>query len=162
MTKITEDSDIVVEGLCFLWTAALLFFASKCVKGKRTAKEMRVRDALIVGVFQGTAIMPGISRSGSTISSSLLLGFSKEYCVKFSFILGIPAILGASLLETKDAIESGIVIEWAPVLIGMLGRWLEDGMQMPPAELARMAEGIIQYGYGFLLHTRQDPANETN
>lgn len=46
--------------------------------------------------------------------------------------------------------------------IGLLGRWLEDGMQMPPAELARMAEGIIQYGYGFLLHTRQDPANETN
>ena len=120
VTKITEDSDIVVEGLCFLWTAALLFFASKCVKGKKTAKEMRVRDALIVGVFQGTAIMPGISRSGSTISSSLLLGFSKEYCVKFSFILGIPAILGASLLEAKDAIESGIVIEWAPVLIGML------------------------------------------
>lgn len=120
VTKITEDSDIVVEGLCFLWTAALLFLASKCVKGKKTAKEMRVRDALIVGVFQGTAIMPGISRSGSTISSSLLLGFSKEYCVKFSFILGIPAILGASLLETKDAIESGIVIEWAPVLIGML------------------------------------------
>ena len=120
VTTITEDNDIVVEGLCFLWTAALLFLASKCVKGKKTASKMRVRDALIVGVFQGTAIMPGISRSGSTISSSLLLGFSKEYCVKFSFILGIPAILGASLLEAKDAIESGVVIEWAPVLIGML------------------------------------------
>ena len=120
VTTITEDNDIVVEGLCFLWTAALLFLASKCVKGKKTASKMRVRDALIVGVFQGTAIMPGISRSGSTISSGLLLGFSKEYCVKFSFILGIPAILGASLLEAKDAIESGVVIEWAPVLIGML------------------------------------------
>ena len=120
VTGITEDSDIVVEGLCFLWTAALLFLASKCVKGKKTASGMRVRDALIVGVFQGTAIMPGISRSGSTISSSLLLGYSKEYCVKFSFILGIPAILGASLLEAKDAFEAGISIEWGPVLVGML------------------------------------------
>ena len=74
VTAITEDDDIVIEGLCFLWTAALLFFASKCVKGKKTAGEMRVRDALIIGVFQGTAIMPGISRSGSTISSGLLPG----------------------------------------------------------------------------------------
>lgn len=120
VTAITEDDDIVIEGLCFLWTAALLFFASKCVKGKKTAGEMRVRDALIIGVFQGTAIMPGISRSGSTISSGLLLGFSREYCVKFSFILGIPAILGASLLEAKDAFASGLEIELLPVLVGML------------------------------------------
>ena len=120
VTAITEDDDIVIEGLCFLWTAALLFFASKCVKGKKTAGEMRVRDALIIGVFQGTAIMPGISRSGSTISSGLLLGFSREYCIKFSFILGIPAILGASLLEAKDAFASGLEIELLPVLVGML------------------------------------------
>ncbi len=119
VTAITEDNDIVVEGLCFLWTAALLFLASKCVKGKKTARKMTARDALIVGVFQGTAIMPGISRSGSTISSGLLLGFSREYCVQFSFILGIPAILGASLLEAKEALEPGLAIEWLPVLVGM-------------------------------------------
>ncbi len=120
VTAITEDDDIVVEGFCFLWTAVLLFLASKCVKGRKTAREMKVRDALVVGVFQGTAIMPGISRSGSTISSGLLLGFSKEYCVKFSFILGIPAILGASVLEAKDAFAAGLEIEWAPVLVGIV------------------------------------------
>lgn len=120
VTMITEDNDIVVEGFCFLWTAVLLFLASRTAKGQKTAKEMRVRDALVIGVFQGTAIMPGISRSGSTISSGLLLGYSKEFCVKFSFILGIPAILGASVFEAKDAISSGQAIEWAPVLVGII------------------------------------------
>lgn len=120
VTAITEDSDIVVEGLCFLYTGALLYLASKCVKGRKTAEKMSVRDALVIGVFQGTAIMPGISRSGSTISSGLLLGYSKDYCVKFSFILGIPAVLGASVMELKDALASGAEIEWAPVLVGIV------------------------------------------
>ena len=120
VTAITEDGDIVVEGLCFLYTGALLYLASKCVKGKKSARAMRPFDAAIVGVFQGTAIMPGISRSGSTISSGLLLGYSREYCVKFSFILGIPAVLGASLVELKDALGTGAQIEWAPILVGII------------------------------------------
>lgn len=120
VTMITEDSDIVVEGLCFIYTGALLFLASKCVKGKKDSLTMRPIDAVIVGIFQGTAIMPGISRSGSTISSGLLLGYSREYCVKFSFILGIPAILGASAMELKDALGSGEAIEWAPILVGIV------------------------------------------
>ena len=115
VTGITEDSDIVVEGLCFLYTSVLLFLGAKCVKGRKGSGDMSAKDALIIGVFQGAAIMPGISRSGSTISSGLLLGYSKKYIVRFSFILGIPAILGASVFELKDALESGVVIEWAPV-----------------------------------------------
>lgn len=120
VTKITEDSDIVVEGLCFLYTSVLLFFGAKCVKGRKGPGEMTAKDALIVGVFQGTAIMPGISRSGSTISSGLLLGYSKKYIVRFSFILGIPAILGASVFELKDALEAGVVIQWAPLIAGVI------------------------------------------
>lgn len=120
VTMLTEDNDIVVEGLCFLYTGALLFLASRCVKGRKNALNMRPVDALIIGVFQGTAIMPGISRSGSTIASGLLLGYSREYCVKFSFILGIPAILGASAVELKDALGSGQTIEWAPILVGIV------------------------------------------
>jgi len=120
VTAITEDDDIVVEGFCFLWTAALLFLAAKCVKGRKHAREMRVRDALIIGVFQGTAIMPGISRSGSTIASGLLLGYSREFCVRFSFLLGIPAILGASILEGKEALAAGEAIAWGPVLVGIV------------------------------------------
>ena len=64
--------------------------------------------------------MPGISRSGSTISSGLLLGYSKKYIVRFSFILGIPAILGASVFELKDALEAGVVIQWAPLIAGVI------------------------------------------
>ncbi|MCI6639299.1 MAG: undecaprenyl-diphosphate phosphatase [Pygmaiobacter massiliensis] len=120
VTAITEDNDIVVEGICFLYTGALLYLASKCVKGKKTAVQMRPLHAFLIGIFQGTAIMPGISRSGSTISSGLLLGYSKEYCVKFSFILGIPAILGASVLELKDALAAEQTIEWAPIVVGII------------------------------------------
>lgn len=120
ITSFSEDNDIVVEGLCFLFTAALLFFASKCVKGRKGAKEMTVKDALTIGFFQGLAIMPGISRSGSTISTGLLLGYGKEFMVTFSFLLSIPAILGASVLEIPDVIRAGAVYSWPVILAGMI------------------------------------------
>ena len=81
---------------------------------------MKPANALTIGFFQGLAIMPGISRSGSTISTGLLMGFSKEFMVKFSFILSIPAILGASVLEIGDAISEGVSFGMTPVFAGMI------------------------------------------
>ena len=120
ITSFSEDSDIIVEGLCFLYTAVLLFLAAKCVKGKKTAREMTVRDALIIGVFQGLAIMPGISRSGSTIAIGLLLGYSKEFMVSFSFILSIPAIIGACILDIPEIISAGMVYSWPVIITGLV------------------------------------------
>lgn len=120
ITSFAEDSDIVVEGLCFLFTAALLFFASKCVKGKKRAKDMSVKDALTIGFFQGLAIMPGISRSGSTISTGLMLGYSKDFMVTFSFLLSIPAILGASVLEIPRALQAGMEYSWPVIIAGLI------------------------------------------
>lgn len=120
ITSFAEDSDIVVEGLCFLFTAALLFLASKCVKGKKEAKDMSVKDALTIGFFQGLAIMPGISRSGSTISTGLLLGYSKDFMVTFSFLLSIPAILGASVLEIPRALQAGMEYSWPVIIAGLI------------------------------------------
>lgn len=120
ITSFAEDSDIIVEGLCFLFTAAMLFFASKCVKGRKEAKDMSVKDALTIGVFQGLAIMPGISRSGSTISSGLLLGYSKDFMVTFSFILSIPAILGACVLDIPEIIAAGVVYSWPVIIAGLV------------------------------------------
>ena len=119
VASLAQDSDIVVEGFCFLFTGSMLYFASKCVKGRKTAKDMTVWNAVLIGLFQGVAILPGVSRSGSTISSGLLLGFSKKFIVQFSFILGIPAILGASVFELKDALASGVEIAWIPILAGV-------------------------------------------
>lgn len=120
ITSFAEDSDIIVEGLCFLFTGTMLYLASKCIKGRKRARDMSVRDALVIGVFQGLAIMPGISRSGSTISSGLLLGYSKDFMVTFSFILSIPAILGASVLEIPQALSAGLPYGLPVILAGMI------------------------------------------
>lgn len=120
ITSFSEDSDIIVEGFCFLFTAIMLFLSAKCVKGRKGARRMSLRDALIIGTFQGLAIMPGISRSGSTISSGLLLGYSKEFMVKFSFILSIPAILGACVLDIPEIIAAGMVYSWPVIIAGLV------------------------------------------
>ena len=120
ITSFSEDSDIIVEGLCFLFTATMLFLAAKCVKGRKGPREMTVMDALIIGVFQGLAILPGVSRSGSTISSGLLLGYSKDYMVTYSFILSIPAILGACVLDIPEIIAAGMVYSWPVIIAGLI------------------------------------------
>lgn len=117
---IVQQGNLIVLGACFLFTSTILFLADKKDHGRKAIKEMRYQNALVIGIFQALAILPGISRSGSTISSSLISGFSKEFAVKFSFILGIPAILGGSLIEIKDAMEVGSNIELLPMIAGFL------------------------------------------
>lgn len=117
---LSQDGDIIVEGICFLFTGTMLLIADRCVPGNATAVNMKPTHALIIGIFQGIAILPGVSRSGSTISSGMILGFSREFMVKFSFILGIPVIIASSLSEAKTAIETGIDVNIAPLIAGVL------------------------------------------
>lgn len=117
-TSMEGDSDIIFEGCAFLFTAMLLFMSDACVKGRKTGKDMKVKDAITVGLFQCVALFPGVSRSGSTISSGLFCGLTKETAVKFSFILGIPAILGGSVLEIKDAVLSGTELNIPLLAVG--------------------------------------------
>lgn len=119
ITALSEDDDILVEGVCFLITGSLLLMADRCVKGNKTAVDMTPKDALFIGCFQCVATLPGVSRSGSTISAGLFRGFSREFMVKFSFIMGIPAIVGSAVFEAKDALEQGITFEPA-LLVGMI------------------------------------------
>lgn len=121
--SLSSDNDIVVEGMCFLLTSALLFFSDRMVKGNKTAADMRWRDALTIGIVQGIAPLPGLSRSGSTISTGLMCGLSREYAVAFSFIMGIPPVLAANLIEIKDIVSSPTdgtyAFDIVPCLIGM-------------------------------------------
>lgn len=119
-TCMEGDGDIIFEGCAFMFTAMLLFLSDACVKGYKTGKDMKIRDAVAVGLFQCAALFPGVSRSGSTITAGLFCGLSKETAVKFSFILGIPAILGGSVLELKDAFESGVEFDIPTLAIGFL------------------------------------------
>ena len=119
-TCMEGDGDIIFEGCAFLFTALLLFMSDACVKGLKTGKDMKLRDALTVGLFQCVALFPGVSRSGSTITAGLFCGFSRETAVKFFFILGIPAILGGSVLELKDTFDSGVELDYPILAIGFI------------------------------------------
>ncbi|MFH1972625.1 MAG: undecaprenyl-diphosphate phosphatase [archaeon] len=97
-----------------LIVTGILLLLTKFVKLKR---EIKVKDSIIIGLVQGLALIPGISRSGSTISTGLLLGIKREEIATFSFLLFIPAVIGATILEYDS---SFIVSDLIPVIIGML------------------------------------------
>lgn len=114
-------------GLCFLLTAALLLIADYAGKGtdKRSMKQMSLGNALIIGCSQAVGVLPGVSRSGATITGALLGGLDKKAAADFSFLLSIPAILGGLVLEVKDVLEAGsLQIELLPLLVGMLSAGL--------------------------------------
>lgn len=119
-TSMEGDGDIIFEGCAFLFTALLLFMSDACARGIKAGKDMSVKDGLTVGLFQIMALFPGVSRSGSTITAGIFCGLTRETAVKFSFILGIPAILGGSILEIKDVMESGAEFNISVLAVGFI------------------------------------------
>ena len=94
-------------GFAFLFTGVLLFLSDRVRRGRKTEKTATLRDTLIVGAAQAIATCPGISRSGMTICAGTFLGFDRRFAVRFSFLLSLPAVIGANLLELKDLAASG-------------------------------------------------------
>jgi len=94
---------IELVGVMLLITGGLLWFTRRVHGPGRPLQRMRILDALYIGLAQGLAILPGISRSGATISTALYLGLERRLAGRFSFLLSIPAILGALVLELKSA-----------------------------------------------------------
>ena len=117
------DNDIILEGVCFMVTAILLFVGSYASRHKKNIKPtVNGKQAWWVGVAQMlAALFPGLSRSGSTISTGMLLGVEKDYMVEYSFVLGTPAILAASIVELKDA-GGGAAMNMSigPILVGII------------------------------------------
>ena len=102
-------------------TGFLLFASDRVKKGRKTEKTATLVDVLLVGVAQAIATCPGISRSGTTITAGCFVGFDRKFAVRFSFLMSIPAILGANLLTMIDAIqENTIIVSDIPVyLVGV-------------------------------------------
>jgi len=109
-------SSIRVVGIMLLVTGFLLWFTRPIKKEGRA--EITVWDALCVGVIQGLAILPGISRSGSTIAMGLFKGLDRETAARYSFLLSIPAIVGAMALELVQARISGTLPPLGPAVVG--------------------------------------------
>lgn len=120
----STDNSIVAEGVCFLITSVLLWISVKCVKGHRKAGQMNFKDALAIGTTQALAPLPGISRSGSTISVAVMLGLDRELAVSFSFIMGVPAVLGACILEVGDVMKNGIEVSAGAIIVGLISSLL--------------------------------------
>ncbi|MGN9794652.1 undecaprenyl-diphosphate phosphatase [Streptomyces sp. NPDC054847] len=91
----------------------------RVVKERKTLKDLSVRDGLIYGVCQAMALIPGVSRSGATISGGLLMGYTREAAARYSFLLAIPAVLASGLFELKDAGEGGHV-SWGPTIFATI------------------------------------------
>ena len=92
-------------------------------RGHKTARNATLLDVLLVGLAQGVAAIPGLSRSGCTISAGMVRGFDRKFAVRYSFLMSLPAVLGATLLKVLDVLkaESGFPAENIPkYLLGMV------------------------------------------
>lgn len=99
-------SGLVVVGCCLLVTSVLLGFSY--FAKPRTKENISILDAFIIGIAQAIAALPGLSRSGSTIGTGLILGNKKESLAQFSFLMAIPPILGMALLDVKEMLKVGV------------------------------------------------------
>ena len=106
-------------GCAFLGTGLILFLSDRLNRGNKDLKNASILDVLLVGCGQALATVPGISRSGTTISVGLARGFSREFAVKYSFLLSIPAVLGANILSLIDAVGEGI--DWSQMPMYLAG-----------------------------------------
>lgn len=106
-------------GCALLFTGCLLYVSDRLARGKKTERTTTWLDVVIIGFSQALATVPGLSRSGTTICTAMLRGCKRSFAVRYSFLLSIPAVIGANILSLKDAIEAGI--DWGQMPVYLLG-----------------------------------------
>ena len=108
-------------GIALVVTGTLLFVSDRMPRGSKTAEDMTVWDALVVGLCQAVATVPGISRSGATITAGMSRKLDRPYAVKFSFLISLVSVTGAVLLKALDVIRGEADLSRLPVyLVGMV------------------------------------------
>ena len=103
------SSNLLAPGVGLYLTAILLVVADMLPEGEKTQKNLKPKDALIAGFFQGFSTIPGLSRLGSTISACVIGGMTRSYAVKYSLIVSVPAIIGATIVEIATMGKNKIV-----------------------------------------------------
>ena len=98
-------------GVALILTGCMLYVSDRMLPGTKTVGGMTLLDALIIGLCQCVAVIPGLSRAGTTITAGIATGLKREFAVKFSFLLSVPAVLGANILSLVDAVRSGV--DWS-------------------------------------------------
>ena len=125
---------LLLVGICLLITSTLLFLSEYLTKlrmrkqadGEEIGHEVTYKDAFIIGIAQDVAVLPGLSRSGSTISTGLLCGVKKSAMAQFSFLMVLIPVLGEALLDTLDLLKGELVVElgWVPMVVGFLAAFV--------------------------------------
>ena len=118
-------SGLLVVGFCLLITASLLTFSY--YSRPRQKEHISWKDALVIGIAQAVAVLPGVSRSGSTIATGIMLGNKKEKLAQFSFLMVIPPIVGEALLDVIKAMKGEAVmgnIETVPLIVGFVAAFI--------------------------------------
>lgn len=112
---------LIIPGICLIITGILLFVADNTKEGNKLPKSVTYTEAFGIGIAQGVATLPGLSRSGTTIAACLLTGCQRSFAVKYSFLMSIPAILGALVLELSDLSKVTVApAEIGYYIIGMI------------------------------------------
>ena len=115
------NSKLWAIAIGWIITGFMLYFSEKISRNRNGIEEMRFRDGFLIGVLQGIAICPGISRSGSTMVGGLSTGLRREFAVRFAFLISIPTILGAAVMEAPDAVQaSASGMAMGPVIVGVI------------------------------------------
>ena len=117
--------DVIERDLRNLWIIAValivmglvLGVADRLATSKRGIKDVTLRDAVLLGLAQATALLPGVSRSGATISMGLFLGLNREAATRFAFLLAIPAVVGAGIFELQEIPNGDNAYGWGPTLV---------------------------------------------
>ena len=118
-------SSVSAVGCFLILTGVIIILAEWIGRGKRNLDEMNIWDAVLIGLAQGCAIAPGLSRSGTTISASLARNLNRTLAARFSFLLSIPAILGAGLIQSKEIIKAGTIgIGLWPLILGFIAAFI--------------------------------------
>ena len=110
-------SNTFFVGGALLVTGLLLYFCDRIRKGRKNERTATMADVLVVGLGQAVATCPGISRSGMTISMGCFRGMERRFAVRFAFLLSIPAVLGANILQIKDVAGAGVDVKLLPAYI---------------------------------------------
>ena len=104
-------SNMMFIGCAFLVTGTLLFLSDRLTRGNKDLRSATILDIVVMGLAQAVAVVPGLSRSGTTITAGMFRGLERGFAVKFSFLMSIPAVLGANLLALIDAVQEKI--DWS-------------------------------------------------
>lgn len=113
------SGNLYFVSLALIFTGCLLFLSDRIRRGRKNEKTATLVDVLFIGLAQAFATCPGISRSGTTITAGCAVGLERKFAVRFSFLMSIPAILGANLLSLLDVIGEGV--KWPEVPIYLVG-----------------------------------------